>query len=113
MRVTMLIICLWAHFSHLLSGKDFVQSQVLVSNTSQIHSIDISGDNRRMVLGSTLDGVQVYTLTNYEFVFSHFLPSISNAVYAVDMTEDGEWILAIDYTGIARVYQYSSLSSNF
>ena len=64
MRVNMLIIWLGTYFFQILSGKDFVQSQVLVSNVSQVHSIDISGDNKLLVIGSTLDGVQVYKLLN-------------------------------------------------
>ena len=94
------------------SSQPFSELQSLLTPNSGIRSCDISGDNNILVFGTYTGGLHIYKNNGTFFEPNQVLNDVTSNFYeSVDITADGQWLLAIDQsTSAAFIYRYNSTS---
>ena len=87
--------------------------QSLAEPSSNILSLDITADNSMIVMGGNDKIVFVYSNTGTQFISTDNLTGFGSDLWAVDVTADGQWLLAVEFDGVNRIYQFDALSSKF
>ena len=66
-----------------------------------------------IVIGGDERIVYIYYNNGTQFILSHTLTDFANSVLSIDVTADGEWLLAVEYDGISRIYKFDPLTDKF
>ena len=69
--------------------------QNLTGSTEKVNTLDISGDNSKIILGSQDQKTYLYNLSSAAFSLTHKYEICDSSVNAVDITDDGEWLLIV------------------
>ena len=66
-----------------------------------------------IVMGGYDKKVYVYFNNGTHFKIEDTLTIFTSTIYVADVTADGEWLLAVEYDGINRIYNFNSLINKF
>ena len=67
--------------------------------------MDVSGDNRILVMGSNSDVVYIYLKNSNTFSSQQNISHYESDVFVTDITSDGQWLLVVERHAKIRIYE--------